>query len=115
MKPVGITPPLIASTNSNPTWPLERLDLDVAVAELAAAAGLLLVAAVRLGRARGSSPGRARAAASASTSTPKRALQPLDDHLDVDLREPGDDLLAGLRVAVQVDRRVLLLEAAQRA
>ena len=28
---------------------------------------------------------------------------------------PGDDLLAGLRVAVQVDRRVLLLQAAQRA
>ena len=41
-------------------------------------------------------------------------LQAVDDDLDVDLREPGDDLLAGLRVAVQVDRRVLLLQAAQR-
>ncbi len=30
------------------------------------------------------------------------------------LREAGDDLLAGLRIAVQVDRRVLLLKAAQR-
>ena len=41
----------------------QRLDLDVAVAELAAAAGLLLVAAVGLGASRGSSPGRAPAAA----------------------------------------------------
>ena len=48
------------------------------------------------------------------TSAPKRSFMPLDDHLDVDLRQAGDDLLAGLRVAVEVDRRVLLLEAAQR-
>ena len=32
----------------------------------------------------------------------------------MDLRQAGDDLLAGLRVAVQVDRRILLLQAAQR-
>ena len=92
---------------------LERLDLDVAVAELAAAAGLLLVAAVRLGRA----------ADRLLVGHPRRLerhlgaeplLEALDDHLDVDLREPGDDLLAGLRVAVQVDRRILLLQAPQR-
>ena len=41
-------------------------------------------------------------------------LQPLDDHLDVHLGQAGDDLLAGLRVAVQVDRRVLLLQPPQR-
>src|SRR4029078_2539163 len=40
-------------------------------------------------------------------------LQPADDHLDVDLREPGNDLLARLRVAMEVYRRVLLLEAPQ--
>ena len=50
MKPDGITPPLILFTNSKPVGVAgERLDLDVAVAELAAAARLLLVAAVRLG------------------------------------------------------------------
>ena len=41
-------------------------------------------------------------------------LQPVDDHLDVDLRQAGDDLLARLLVAVQVDRRVLLLQPPQR-
>ena len=41
------------------------------------------------------------------------ALHPVDDHLDVDLRQAGHDLLAGLLVAVQVDRRVLLLQAPQ--
>ena len=45
MNPPGITPPLIAFTNSKPSPLAERLDLDVAVGELAAAAGLLLVAA----------------------------------------------------------------------
>ncbi len=42
------------------------------------------------------------------------ALHPLDDHLDVDLREPGDDLLAGLLVAMDVECRVLLGEAPDR-
>ena len=32
----------------------------------------------------------------------------------MDLREPGDDLLAGLLVAMQIDRRVLLVEAPER-
>ena len=36
------------------------------------------------------------------------ALHPLDRDLDVDLGEAGDDLLAGLRVAVDVEGRVLL-------
>ena len=49
MKPPGITPPLIALTNSKPLALLGRLDLDVAIGELAASARLLLVAGVGLG------------------------------------------------------------------
>ena len=45
---------------------------------------------------------------------PEPALHPVDDHLDVNLCQPRDDLLARLRVAVDVERRVLLLEAADR-
>ena len=98
--------------NSNPVARLGRLDLDVAIAELAAAAGLLLVAAVGLGRlADRLLVGHVRRVEVDLGAEPR--LQPLDDHLDMDLGEPGHDLLAGLLVAVQVDRRVLLLEAAQ--
>ena len=89
-----------------------RLDLDVAVAELPAPARLLLVAPVRLGaRADRLLVGDLRRL-EVDLAAEARA-QPVDDDLDVDLREPGDDLLARLRVAVQVDRRVLLLQAAQ--
>ena len=111
MKPCGITPPLIALTNSKS--PLgQRLDLDVAVAELAAAAGLLLVAPVGLGGAADRLlVGHARRLERDLGAEAR--LHPVDDHLDVDLRQAGDDLLAGLLVAVQVDRRVLLLQAAQ--
>ena len=42
------------------------------------------------------------------------ALHAVDDHLDVDLGEPGDDLLARLGVAVDVERRILLLQAPDR-
>ena len=42
------------------------------------------------------------------------ALHPGDDHLDVDLGQPGDDLLAGLGVAVHVEGRVLLAQPAHR-
>ena len=114
MKPPGITPPLIAFDELEALAVLARLDLDVAVAELAAAAGLLLVAAVRLGgladRLEVRDPRRVQLDLGAEA-----ALHPVDDHLDVDLRQPGDDLLAGLRVAVDVERRVLLGEAPDRA
>jgi hypothetical protein len=85
----------------------------VAVAELAAAAALLLVPAVRLGGA----PDRLLVGHARRLEVDLGAeaiAQAVDDHLDVHLRQAGDDLLAGLVVAVQVDRRVLLLEAAQR-
>ena len=91
----------------------QRLDLDVAVAELTATARLLLVA-----------PVRARATADRLLVGHARRLErdldaeaiakPVDDHFDVHLGEPGHDLLAGLLVAMQVDRRVLLLQATQR-
>ena len=91
----------------------ERLDLDVAVPELAAPARLLLVAPVRLGGAAdrllvGHAWGLQR------DLHPEALAQTVDDHLHVHLREARHDLLAGLRVAVQVDRGVLLLQAAQR-
>ena len=88
-------------------------DLDVAVAELPAATGLLLVAPVGLGgRAHGLLVGNPRRV---ELDLGAEALaHPVDDHLDVDLGQPGDDLLAGLAVAVDVERRVLLLEAADR-
>ncbi len=102
---------MIALTNSKPLVG-QRLDLDVAVAELTAAAGLLLVPAVRLGAAADRLlVGHARRLEDDLGAEPRP--HPLDDHLDVDLREPGHDLLARLGVAVQVDRRVLLLQAAQ--
>jgi hypothetical protein len=102
MNPVGITPPLIALMNSNPS-PGSR----------GSAAGLLLVAPVGLGRlADRLLIGNPRGLQVHLGAEPR--LQPLDDHLDVDLGEPGDDLLAGLWIAVKVDRRVLLLEAPER-
>ena len=108
-----MTPPLIALSNSKLGAVGQRLDLDVAVAELPAPAGLLLVAPVRLGRpADRLLIGDARRLE--GDLGPEARLQPVDHDLDVDLRQPGDDLVAGLRVAVQVDRRVLLLQAAQR-
>ena len=42
------------------------------------------------------------------------ALQPVDRDLDVHLREPGEELLAGLLVATHEERRVLLGQAAER-
>ena len=90
----------------------QRLDLDEAVAELPAAPGLLLVAPLRLrgplDRLLVRHPRRLQVDLRAEA-----LLHPVDDHLDVDLRESGDDLLARLRIAMEVDRRVLLLEAPQ--
>jgi hypothetical protein len=92
---------------------VQRLDGDVAVAELAAPARLLLVAAVRRGRAAdGLAVGDARRPQ--IHLDPEARAQAVHRHLDVDLREPGDDLLARLRVPVQVERRVLLLQALER-
>ena len=86
---------------------LDRLEHDVAVAELPAPAGLLLVAALgarlladrlEVGHAR-----RVEVDLDAEA-----ALQPVDRDLDVHLRHARDELLAGLRVAAELERRVLL-------
>jgi hypothetical protein len=45
---------------------------------------------------------------------PEAALHPLDQDLDVDLAKPGDDLVAGLGVAVDVEGRVLLAQPPHR-
>ena len=42
------------------------------------------------------------------------APRALDGDLDVDLAHPGEQLLPGLLVAAQAQRRILLAEAAQR-
>src|ERR1019366_9460756 len=91
---------------------LERLNLDVAVADLAAPTGLLLMATVRLGGLADRLLVRHARRLEVDLGAEARS-QPLDDHLDVDLREPGHDLLAGLLVTVQVDRRVLFLQSPQ--
>ncbi len=116
MNELGITPPLMLSTNSkpvgcaaspsgsismwqSPNWPRPPdCFLWRPCARGAAADRLLVGHARRLQR----------------DLDAEALAQPVDDHLDVHLREPGDDLLAGLLVAVQVDRRVLLLQAPQR-
>ncbi len=107
MKPPGIARALDLVDELEAGAVLARLDLDRAVGELAAAAGLLLVAGVGLGRlADRLLVGHARRVQLDLGA--EAALHPLDDHLDVDLGEAGDDLLAGLRVAVDVEGRVLL-------
>src|SRR5205823_10507968 len=75
----------------------ERLNLDVAIAELPAPAGLLLVAAMSGGRAADRLlVGDARRLQ--RNLDAEAFAQAIDDHFDVHLREAGDDLLAGLLV-----------------
>src|SRR5207237_3698521 len=93
--------------------PLDRLETDLAVAELPAAAGLLLVAALspRLVADRL----EVRHAWLVQVDLDVEAvLEPRYGDLDVHLREPREELLARLLVAAQVERRVLLGEAAPR-
>src|SRR5213078_1560545 len=76
----------------------QRLQHDLAVAELAAAAGLLLVAV----------PGAGLLADRLQVRDPRlvqfdvdaeATVEPVDRDLDVHLAHPGEELLAGLRVA----------------
>ena len=84
----------------------------MAVAELAPAPGLLLVAAMALGGLADGLLVRNPRRLEVDLGAEAR-LQAVHDHLDVNLREARHDLLGGLGVAVQIDRGVLLLEAAQ--
>ena len=93
--------------------PVERLEHDLAVAELAAAAGLLLVAALRARLLADRLEVRDARLVQLDVDA-EAPLEPLDRDLDVHLREAGEQLLAGLLVAAEVERRVLLGEAAQR-
>ena len=91
---------------------LERLEDDLTIAELTAAAGLLLVAALC-----------ARLTADRLQVRHPRLVevdfdvetvpQQSDRDLDMHLREAREQLLAGLLVAAEVECRILLLEAPQ--
>ena len=81
----------------------QRLHADLAVAELAVAAGLLLVAAVRLDARRD------RLAVGDAWRLQlhldaEAALQLRDRHLDVQLPLAGEQQLVGLRIALVADR-----------
>jgi hypothetical protein len=91
----------------------QRLELDVAVAELPAPARLLLVAALcaRLAADRLEVGNARRVRHHLDAEAP---LEAVDGHLDVHLREARHDQLAGPFVARKAKRRILLGEAAER-
>ena len=92
---------------------LDRLDHDVAVAELAAAAGLLLVAALRRAPRALDRLDVRHARLVQLDLDAEAALEPRDRDLDVHLAHPREQLLAGLRVAAELQRRILLVQAPQ--
>ena len=91
----------------------QRLDLDLAVAELAVAAGLLLVAAVRLGGGldRLAVGDARRLEVDVDAEAP---LQLRDGHLDVELALAVEQQLLRLRIAAVADRGILFLEPVHR-
>ena len=91
----------------------QRLDLDLAVAELPVAAGLLLVPAVRLGRGldRLAVRNARRLQVDVDAESP---LQLRDRHFDVQLPLAREQQLLRLRIAAVADRRILFLEAVHR-
>ena len=86
---------------------------DLAVAELAAAAGLLLVPGPRPRLLADRLQVRHARLVQLDLDA-EAALEPLDGHLDVHLRQPGEELLARLLVAAELQRRVLLGQPPQR-
>ena len=91
----------------------QRLHADLAVAELAVAAGLLLVAAVSVDARRdGLAIGDARRLQVHFDAEPP--LQLRDGDLDVELPLAGQEQLVGLRIAGVADGAVLLLEPVHR-
>ena len=92
---------------------VDRLEHDRAVAELAAAAGLLLVAGVRARLLADRLEVRHARLVQLDVDA-EAALGALERDLDVHLAHPGEDLLPGLLVAAQAERRVLLGEPADR-
>ena len=109
----GIEPPKISSTNSKSCAARQRLDLDLAVAELAVAAGLFLVPAVRVGgHGDRLAIGNARQLQRDLDAEP--ALQLGDRDLDVELALAREQRFLGLRIAAVVDGRILLLQPVER-
>src|SRR5207302_8886339 len=95
-----------------PGPPLDRLDDDVRVAVLPATAGLLLVLALRARLAADRLEVRHARRVQLDVDV-EAAAQPVDRDLDVHLAHPGEQLLARLLVAAEVECRILLLEAPQ--
>ena len=91
----------------------QRLHADLAVAELAVAAGLLLVPAVRLD-ARGDRLAIRDARRLEQHFDAEAPLQLRDRDLDVHLALAGEQQLVRLRIALVVDRRIFFLEAMHR-
>src|SRR5688572_24682984 len=87
----------------------QRFELDLAVAELAVAAGLLLVPAVRLGRGRDGLPVGNPWQLQVHLD-PEPAFELRHGHFDVRLALPREQELLRLRVAVVAERRVFLLQ-----
>src|SRR5207247_7692502 len=92
---------------------LEWLDLDHAVAELAATAGLLLVSPLRACLALDRLDVRHARLVQLDLDA-EAALQPADRDLDVHLTHPGEELLTCLRIAPQLQRWVLLVQTPER-
>ena len=91
----------------------QRLHLDLAVAELAVAAGLLLVPAVRLDARRDRLAIR-NAWRLEQHFDAEAPLQLRDRDLDVHLALAGEQQLVRLRIAVVLDRRIFFLETMHR-
>ena len=112
MKPLGITPPLISSRKSRPA-PGSAGSSSIWRSRTARDRRSASCSGRAPSRACGSTPGTGRAGVQVDLAP--ALLHPVDDHLDVDLGESGDDLLARLLIAVDVERRVLLHETADSA
>ena len=113
MKFLGMEPPKMSSTNLKSSPRAERLHPDLAVAELPVAAGLLLVAAVALGRGLDRLPVRDLRLLEVDLDLVALA-QAGDDDLDVELAHAREQHLVGLRVARDAQHRVLLQQPLQR-
>ena len=109
---VGDHAPLDRVDEVEPLAALARADAELDVGELAAAAGLLLVPVVRLGLARD----RLEVGDVRDVGVDVElvaVLEPVLDHVQVQLAHPRDDQLVRLGVAAEGERRVLVGDLGQ--